>query len=715
MSSPDEGHHTMEVDNDWLNLFLWSSYPYVFAQSIVLLELIRILPAEIRMWMRAIKRRRPNAAEAMFFAIKYFAIIGFVGSAVVRQTKLPKDVWQCSAPDRVGFIFTYLSTSVVAAAIAWRCYIIFQCSRKVYWMLIAVLTVQVSLSMWAAVSQLVTNTLTDGWCDLDYSPELLNPPVYKRASPYYLIYNVIFDLTVSAISAYHLVRNSGAAFGLSQVSRVLFYNNIHYVMIVCTTNLVEFIVMYAFPKIPSLMPISLAIQIITGMNIVAIEQDLVHRPVRSQISHAPLKGERIGRSGSSSAGRHGMNPDTSITSTTGNWQTNTKDICTFQTESSVGSPILHSIWTKHARKFSSSHSRSKSSNTVNTAALSTNTPTAGITYEQKKMHFYDDDDVIVVAATDMEKQEYPRSDTLAWTTPRKVDYTADNDAGDSLRRKQMPFSAESPTKSPHAVMYHNATKKPSSLPSPSPSLKRDNSFTSSKIHSATGNPFHEGNTSPAAKKASEGISIRSIRANMETGHSFDQLDHTAGVPFKTAQSPSRPQTSPKTCKSLKVSTTRAHNPTFEISAGEPVLPPPTVCKSPADDTYNMISPYPFTTSHQQSPPTEHTILHQMSKTSLQSAYFSSMTNDDSRTESNQSHHEKTSPRRPMHPPPFSPSKSQASCYPYTVNASPSSPPRRRRNNSATNTVLEIGYEYEDDLDQFDMINASKSVASHLQQ
>jgi len=155
--SSSNGHQTIEVDNDWLSNFMLVSYPFIIAQGLIMMECIRILPAEIRMVMRIIKRKRPNAAEVLFFTIKYFAIIGYVGNAVVRDTKYPKTILQCKMVDTVGYVFTFLSTSAVAATIAWRCYIIFQCRRRVYWMLIIALAIQISLSVWTAKSQLAVS------------------------------------------------------------------------------------------------------------------------------------------------------------------------------------------------------------------------------------------------------------------------------------------------------------------------------------------------------------------------------------------------------------------------------------------------------------------------------------------------------------------------------------------------------------------------------
>jgi hypothetical protein len=51
----------------------------------------------------------------------------------------------------------------------------------------------------------------------------------KLALPYYLLYNAFYDLLVTAAATRHLIKSTGASFGVSEISRVLFYNNIHYV------------------------------------------------------------------------------------------------------------------------------------------------------------------------------------------------------------------------------------------------------------------------------------------------------------------------------------------------------------------------------------------------------------------------------------------------------------------------------------------------------
>jgi hypothetical protein len=113
-------------------------------------------------------------------------------------------------------------------------------------------------------------------------------PTMKLSLPYYLMYNGFYDLIVTAAATRHLIKSTGASFGVSEISRVLFYNNIHYVslavvskheschliilllsqvLVVCTVNIGEAIVLYASPRgVPSMMHLSCAIQIITAMS-----------------------------------------------------------------------------------------------------------------------------------------------------------------------------------------------------------------------------------------------------------------------------------------------------------------------------------------------------------------------------------------------------------------------------------------------------------------
>ena len=153
---------TIEVDSADLNHFMLWNYPTVIGQTIILLEAIRVLPAEIRIYRRAWKRRRFNAAETLFLAMKYLAILGWTLDAVVRATPYLPSARSCYTTHYIAYFCILFATSLVALAIAWRTYIIFQCNRTVYWILAVALSGQVALSMWSVTMQIKVSGIAAG-------------------------------------------------------------------------------------------------------------------------------------------------------------------------------------------------------------------------------------------------------------------------------------------------------------------------------------------------------------------------------------------------------------------------------------------------------------------------------------------------------------------------------------------------------------------------
>jgi hypothetical protein len=139
----------VEIDNAGITKIILFAYPIIIGQGAILLESLRILPAEFRIWRRAIKRRRFNAAEILFLVIKYFAIVGYVLDALYRNSTWLTTGRACYLTHYISTFFILFDTSLVALAIAWRTYIIFRCNRKVYWVLSVALAGQIALSMWA--------------------------------------------------------------------------------------------------------------------------------------------------------------------------------------------------------------------------------------------------------------------------------------------------------------------------------------------------------------------------------------------------------------------------------------------------------------------------------------------------------------------------------------------------------------------------------------
>lgn len=55
----------------------------IIAQVILVAEIVRTFPAEIRMMCRLVQRRKPNVAEALFLSIKYLALLGVIFDILV--------------------------------------------------------------------------------------------------------------------------------------------------------------------------------------------------------------------------------------------------------------------------------------------------------------------------------------------------------------------------------------------------------------------------------------------------------------------------------------------------------------------------------------------------------------------------------------------------------------------------------------------------------
>lgn len=55
----------------------------IIAQVVLVAEVVRTFPAEIRMMCRVVRRRKPNMAEMLFLSIKYLALLGVVFDILV--------------------------------------------------------------------------------------------------------------------------------------------------------------------------------------------------------------------------------------------------------------------------------------------------------------------------------------------------------------------------------------------------------------------------------------------------------------------------------------------------------------------------------------------------------------------------------------------------------------------------------------------------------
>lgn len=103
----------------FLNFIVLLLYPTIAAQTIILLEAIRTVPAEFRMYRRAWLRKRFNAAEILFITIKYMSLFAFICDALIENSSYIKTGEGCYAFHTMYYTFMLLSVSFVAIAIAW--------------------------------------------------------------------------------------------------------------------------------------------------------------------------------------------------------------------------------------------------------------------------------------------------------------------------------------------------------------------------------------------------------------------------------------------------------------------------------------------------------------------------------------------------------------------------------------------------------------------
>lgn len=87
----------------------------------------------------------------------------------------------------------------------------------------------IALTCWTIKKQHKASFLEEGFCQVgDFEIK----SVWTFASPYYLLYNVIYDAAVTAFATRRLLQNSKGLKGISGITgitRILLYNNIHYV------------------------------------------------------------------------------------------------------------------------------------------------------------------------------------------------------------------------------------------------------------------------------------------------------------------------------------------------------------------------------------------------------------------------------------------------------------------------------------------------------
>ncbi|KAK0524902.1 hypothetical protein OC834_005359 [Tilletia horrida] len=267
----------------FFNFIVKQQIPVVASQTLLIAEIIRKIHVDFRMGARAYARGRLNVSELLYFSIKLFALVAVILDCILQESTALGTPRACHATSTASTFLWYTSSTLVAAALAWRCYIIFGRSAMAMRLLVTGLMIQFIVTIIAVSKTHKYLAVSDGYCD--YSPAQLMD-LHRRwnhlASPWFVLVNFTLDAMVVTASTWKLVSSSRGPLGFSALAQVLIANGVQYAVLVCTTNLVEFILIATmYSKIPSLLTLSITIQIITGLNLIAEEQDAVHGYTRS--------------------------------------------------------------------------------------------------------------------------------------------------------------------------------------------------------------------------------------------------------------------------------------------------------------------------------------------------------------------------------------------------------------------------------------------------
>ncbi|KAE8264245.1 hypothetical protein A4X03_0g1090 [Tilletia caries] len=282
-------HPKPSLTVSFFNYVVKQQVPVIAAQTLLVGEIIRKVHVDYRMGVRARKRGHLNVSELLYMTIKCFAIVAVILDCVLQESTILATPKACHAASSASTFLWYTSSTLVAAALAWRTYIIFGRSRRALRLLLGGLALQFTMTILAICKTHKLMLIDDGYCDYDEEQFMdLKRPWYHLAAPWFIFVTFLFDASVVTASTYKIVSGARSPLGFSALARVLITNGVQYAALVCTTNFIEFILIATVShKIPSLLNLSITIQIITGLNLIAEEQDAVHGYTCSQAHNGP--------------------------------------------------------------------------------------------------------------------------------------------------------------------------------------------------------------------------------------------------------------------------------------------------------------------------------------------------------------------------------------------------------------------------------------------
>lgn len=121
--------------------------------------------------------------------------------------------------------------------------------------------------------------VSEGYCVAsDHDVALISGlPWYKKRGVWFLLYSFLFDGSLVTCASWRLIKCVRGPSGLQRISKLLFLNNVHFLCIVSLANLIEFIIFVFFSNsLPSLLPLTVVVEVILGMQLLISEQDAAH-------------------------------------------------------------------------------------------------------------------------------------------------------------------------------------------------------------------------------------------------------------------------------------------------------------------------------------------------------------------------------------------------------------------------------------------------------
>lgn len=269
--------------------------PIMIAQGLLVAEIVRTYPAEIRMILRLWKRKKPNMAEIFFIMIKYLTLIAVIFDILVTETFAAKSDFDCRSWAWTSSTFYFLCSSLVFCVIGWRARIIFRTSQLATYLISAGMVGQFVVAMWTNSRVEKADTLTPaGTCapaDQVHGSAASNPSLHihfwESSTFWFLLYNTIFELSLLVACCLRLKRTSSGPNGLTQIAKVLFVNNVHYMIGVETCNFIELVMLLGWASsLPPVHITSIAIQIVVGLQMLIGEQEAVYNPSCSRATYS---------------------------------------------------------------------------------------------------------------------------------------------------------------------------------------------------------------------------------------------------------------------------------------------------------------------------------------------------------------------------------------------------------------------------------------------